>query len=1033
MDRKIERDLKNVQLEPAAVGCGPGTETRTLFCTAAASETLVRAWIAQTKPQRAKSEGHGNVVVNAHLSRGVPPTAQMCTFLARAARGNVGIDGSSARLHGGMRLVYSPAIAGLARMVAVEGVALQLSLRMVMPDDVTAQQRAHSVKDLKDALDRLGDFAPLLEYDGPYAWPGGRLQASRINAVAVAISERAAAMKTELEVADAKLEDASKADRAGRPHMMYSRTDPVQWRLMSESAFKLRLKMEMQRLLHRLSMEVVMLSTYKVLWIAAAEQVHQWMLDRIEGHRITSTLSTRYVKSDGQVLDVAEELKTLLADVLLGPGSENLRPDDWVRDATDVAMTLSGDLSSADTAGDKADLLEEGYVKDSVFRLKVYRSFVESVLDYTENYLIDYMTCANPADALDAPRGNTEFDRSLFLTGFDQPSRPDDAFSLSGPLVSGLKNTPGSVRTMMQKIKKQRRLAEHGSDERRIFDEGMRALQRKYGKPLLTVAHDTPTRADHPVSGVAPHSGEPFGLFAPRATRRSLAWQRWALLSDSAVMSGAVATFCHSSYTDLVRKSMTNVPFDERGHGVPVNVDYVDREQHSRLMKEVARTMKSVMEMMNADLPPGPDGQSPMIQSMEHVVLCLGPTVRALPKPHSRHKRQVHRVLSATIPPWAILNMLGYQEATQQQKDDLEFEVRSVLNLEGASTAAAAFDPLDVIDAVAGGADWNELKETFSLSIKQADQLVQKMVSVDGWLSKTLAGAIRRPTRIVKRSTEKARRVVTELFHIMQQTTSYTPTREQTRVAVTGTGAPDWSSVPHRIATAREAASTRYLMLLPEALVQLMMEDYKDDKPVSSHRQGTPMLALHGTLVIPRVHPAWASVDEFANVHRPGLAYAWRWSGAYSARNSAEERRDPFNQLEADTQREVAIAWERWNTSGQDLAVNHHVFKQSSDHDKHVEAVQKELGANPDSTLHQSFDAGQEQICTYAALEDIDVLYGARMRIQRISVGDQEKRYGVAGLVANQRSDGGGATEPSADEKAETHHSLGSFRIVVAQ
>ena len=1031
MESSIAHDLEKTTLGLAPVGCSRGTNTRTLFCTSAASEATMRAWIAQTQPQRERSEGHGNVVVNAHLSRGVPPTENTCDFLTRAHHGDVGNGAGKQRLHGGMRLVYSPAIAGMARMIAVEGVALQLSMHMVMPDDVTAKERAHSVRDLKDALDRLGDFAPLLEYDGPYAWPGGRKQAERINGVALAISERAAQMNAELVAADTEMDDASKADRAARPNVEYQRDDPLQFKLMSESAFKRRLKMRMQQLLYRLSMEVVILNTYKVLWIAAAEQFHAWLVDRIDSRAITHARRSRYVRrSDGEVVDVAQELKTFLLDGLLGPISEDMRPLDWVLDARQVAMALSGDASSQ--AMDVADAED---LREKVFRLSAYRDFVQSVLHYTEKHLLPYATCATPADVLEAPNGHTGFDRSLFLTGFDQPSRPDDAFSLEGPLVSGLKGTPGSVRTMMQKIKKKRRLAENGSDERRVFDEGMRALQRKYGQPQMALAHDTQTRADRPVSGIAPHSGEPFGLFAPRATLRSLAWQRWALLSDSAVMSGAVATFCPSSQRDLTRKAAALVPEEER-RGVPVGADYATPEQHGELLAEVAKTMRAVMDMMNDNLPPGPDG-GPMIKSMEHVTLRVGPAVRALPKPHSKHGRQVHRVLSATVPMWAIVGMLGYEEASREQSDALEASVRAVLQAEGPQTTAAAVDPTHVMDAVAGGADWSELKQRFALSSDQTERILEQMVSIDvnplEFAKRMVTNAGEGIMHIVQRGYEAAKRVAgaagevaVRVYAKVATSTGWKLTSKQAREAVLDGQAEDWFSLGYRFARAQEARTARYLMLLPEALVQLMMQDYHDDAVQSSHRRGTPALSLHGTMVIPRAHASAAPVDQRANAFRPGLEYAWRWSGTHSARSSAEERRDPFKQLDADTQVAVETLWNRWSASGHDLAVNHQVSKRSGDHDAHVASVLRALGTSAYALAHESYDVGQEQICTYAALENEDLIYGAQLRVQKIfkdQSGDES--YGLAQLLESRRRDGGMAT----DGEPETPHSLGSFRI----
>lgn len=1052
MERDRSFDLKALSGVVPDVGCVEGSETRTVFCTTGATSDSVVDWITSTQPQRSRSKSHGNVVLNAHMSSGVPPDASLCKFLAQAHHGNVDFPGKTARpLHGGMRLICSPAVAGLTRIVSVDGVALQLSTHMVMPDGTTDEEREHSVKDMGDALERLADFEPLLEPQGRYAWPGGPAQASSINEVAALISRRAETMQLELHAADDALKEASLPSSAALAHIKFSKEDPTQFKLMTEGAHRLKLKMDMQWVLHTLSMETVVLSAYKVLWVAAAEQLGQWMVDHLTSWMAWHGMRSRQQVSEDTVVDAGQELLDFLQDDVLGGKTEaSLRT---VQRAQEMAARLGGRKNgSGVTRSSQLTQEEQEQIFADRFRLDAYRHFVKSVLRYTEDSLLSYLVRANPADVVDPPRHTKDFDRSVFLTGFDQPLYPDQAFSLQGPLLSGLLDTPGSVRTMMQKVQQKKRLAEKGSDERRIFNEGLRAVQRKYGQPHLALTHDTVTRADRPVTGIAPHSGEPFGMFAPRGTQKSLAWQRWALMSDSAVMSGAVATYCASSARDLLRQSLKNVPVPEQGDGVAVNVDYSDTIEHDSLMREVAKTLRSVMRMMNKSLPSRSDGSASMITSMEDVVFRVGPTVLALPKTHSKHKRRLHRVLSASVPLWAIMDMLGYREATAEESEALRATLEEILVKTDGEANEPAVDPYEVIEAVAGGADWNDLHSRFRLSTDQTEAVLREMLSIDtkrgffervknraynlrrypfAYLVSPRLQSVRSASRRVKATVWKAVEKGKSLVGLQKRIDVVDPDQE-----------PDWSDVEYRFAAAQEAWATRYLVLLPEALVAFLMEDYEDDGPVSSHRaHQTATLALHGTLVVPRVAAAGENDDWTDNSHRDDLSYSWRWSGAQSVRTGPSEREDPLNQLDESLRAKVKWLWSMWDGGGNDVALNAAVGRRSKDHDKHDGQVVEELMLLRGSAEgHDFYDKGQEQICTYAALEHVDLIYGTHLRFGGITQerGDVDEMLWLREMRRPDKEAGGEAEEPSKEEeerrvtwKSPVHHRIGRYKLVV--
>lgn len=272
---------------------------------------------------------------------------------------------------------------------------------------------------------------------------------------------------------------------------------------------------------------------------------------------------------------------------------------------------------------------------------------IDHFFQYSERSLLPYLALARPAFAVDCPPRVRHGDpfwplRRIFLSGFDGSSN-DPLFAVDGPLVHGTAAHYSSFAHVVAHARTGELLDAAGSDERRIFDELMRALQRVRGAPQLVVdSKHEPRRVA--LCGAAPHSGHAFGLIAPRVLhqRTSRVWQRWALLSDWGCASAATLSYCGRTRGRVAQLSEATLPPDAH---LTFEAAYGDDEgARSEALAELVAALKGVAALLAAELGETPAG------GLGSLWFALGPRVAA-PGPAAPRGSPplTYRVLSARL------------------------------------------------------------------------------------------------------------------------------------------------------------------------------------------------------------------------------------------------------------------------------------------------------------------------------------------------------------------------------------------------
>jgi hypothetical protein len=575
--------------EGASVGCGPDSETPTVFCSTARTAADFELWLRLINGLYQEARRSGNEVVKAHFAIGEPPSPEMCARL---------VEFAASTGHGYTpKLVCSPAAVGLLRMASVGRAGLQLSTALELGEPTSHDERTAAVRSVVDALERTADFEPLLPPDAPLA--------PVLNALARGLRKQArdeaALLAEDFRRLEAPLPP-------GLPPQARSDASPF------DGAAELR------RRLRVASGRAAVLAAYKFAWIVLAEELEPWATAQLRSlapnvPEAPSDLYTRaFPRAEGATLMLA-----LLESVRSRP----------------AAATLE-DLAAQIANGDSGALLAA--------RVQPLVGAIDHFFQFSERSLLPYLAHARPAFSVDCPIHRRLRDpywrlRRLFLTGFDEPSH-DALFAVDGPLVTADSSDFASFAHVVAHARTGALLDAAGSDERRVFDALMRALQRRRGAPSLVV--DSKYEPAHvALCGAAPHSGHPFGLIAPRVLdqRTARVWQRWALMSDDGLVSASTLTYCARTRGRIAAQAEATLPTDAH---LSFEAAFADDAARGEAMRELVVALKGVSLLVDRALGGTPEG------GLGALWFSLGPRV-AVPAPKAAKDAPLltYRVLSA--------------------------------------------------------------------------------------------------------------------------------------------------------------------------------------------------------------------------------------------------------------------------------------------------------------------------------------------------------------------------------------------------